>query len=130
MALDLEIADYVLIVCFVGLLLTIPLIVFGRLRFAKSAADIARAWPNENVRPNPVTRLISRYLALATLQLLVDLSLVWLFGYALYLKAIGRDAGNFLEAMPPLWPWLGAIVVRVGLDIVIRSIQRQVREQI
>jgi len=126
LAVEFDFQTWVLVACILGLTLTIPVLAFGRLRFAKLSSDVARAWPNEDVRHNPVVALVWRYMTLAALQLLIDVSVLCWFAYFLFVEWTSPDPRAFLDAVSPIWPWMLAGVARITLEFPIRSLRKRI----
>jgi hypothetical protein len=74
--------------------------------------------------------MIARFLALAGLQLLIDLSFVWWFGSALFFRVMQPDQAAHLDVLLPIWPWAVAAVVRIALEFPIRALQKRIRSMV
>jgi hypothetical protein len=114
----LSVSEIALWVCTIGLAVTLPILAFGRVQFARRAADDGTAPPNQNVRPNPVIVRVRRYLLLSGLQLLFDLIVLGFFLLFIFTA----------EARVLAWPLFAVALGRILVEFPIRATRRRILE--
>jgi hypothetical protein len=124
MLANLSIFDIVLLICAIGVAMFVPITLFGRLRFARLAAELRRSGQGATLGPGDPWLQAFTFLTFA--QAALDIAIACWFAYSPYVALAPRASIAMFE---PLWPWLGVGAVRMLLEFVIRSLQRTLRER-